>query len=205
MPFCGRRFTTFHAALFLNVLQSSADSPNILPIVENVFGGIFRTPAFNMARRKHENAANTPVAVAKVHRPVQPSPPHRPLHRQQDPVAAAPAQEGGRGHIFTASTAAPPSSARWCPRPWCRPSKRSPAPPSRRMLPSSCRARGGGGGSCAFTAGALRGNARAVVRGSAAEGSCWQVDAAVALYHIYTDSLRSLAGKMLRAACLEQW
>jgi hypothetical protein len=49
----------FSCSVILNVLQSTADTPNMLPIVENVFGGIFRTPAFNMARRKHENAANT--------------------------------------------------------------------------------------------------------------------------------------------------
>ncbi len=49
----------FSCSVILNVLQSSSNMPNILPIVENVFGGIFRTPAFNMARRKHETAANT--------------------------------------------------------------------------------------------------------------------------------------------------
>lgn len=45
-------------SVILNVIQSSFDAPNILAIVENVFGGIFRTPAFNMAKRKHEKAAN---------------------------------------------------------------------------------------------------------------------------------------------------
>jgi hypothetical protein len=49
----------FSCSVILNVMQSSFDSPNILAIVENVFGGIFRTPAFNMAKRKHENAANS--------------------------------------------------------------------------------------------------------------------------------------------------
>lgn len=49
----------FSCSVILNVLQGSFDSPNVLPIVENVFGGIFRTPAFNMAKRKHENAANS--------------------------------------------------------------------------------------------------------------------------------------------------
>jgi hypothetical protein len=49
----------FSCSVILNVIQSSVDSPNALPIVENVFGGIFRTPAFNMAKRKHENAANS--------------------------------------------------------------------------------------------------------------------------------------------------
>jgi hypothetical protein len=49
----------FSCSVILNVLQSSFDSPNVFAIVENVFGGIFRTPAFNMAKRKHENAANS--------------------------------------------------------------------------------------------------------------------------------------------------
>jgi hypothetical protein len=49
----------FSCSVILNVLQSSADTlPHVLPIVENVFGSIFRTPAFNMAKRKHEVAAN---------------------------------------------------------------------------------------------------------------------------------------------------
>ena len=49
----------FSCSVILNVLQSSSDLPNARPIVENVFGGIFRTPAFNMAKRKHEVAANS--------------------------------------------------------------------------------------------------------------------------------------------------
>ena len=49
----------FSCSVILNVLQNSFDIPNVLPVVENVFGGIFRTPAFNMAKRKHENASNS--------------------------------------------------------------------------------------------------------------------------------------------------
>jgi hypothetical protein len=49
----------FSCSVILNVLQCSFDTPHILPLVENVFGGIFRTPAFNMSKRKHESAANS--------------------------------------------------------------------------------------------------------------------------------------------------
>jgi hypothetical protein len=49
----------FSCSVILNVLQNTFDIPNALPVVENVFGGIFRTPAFNMAKRKHENSANS--------------------------------------------------------------------------------------------------------------------------------------------------